>query len=383
MDRCDVLIAGGGPAGAACAARLARAGVDVLVVDRRPFPRDKVCAGWITPAVIDELEIDCAAYAAAGRVLQPFMGFRTSVMGKKEVDARYDEVVSYGIRRCEFDHFLLERAGARTRLGLAVERVERRGERLVVNGEIEAALVIGAGGHFCPVARFLGAGRDSGDAVIAAQEVEFELEERERAETSVAPELPELYFCEDLRGYAWVVRKGNFLNVGLGRQASGGFAAHLARFVAWAQARGKAPKTLGARFRGHAYLLYGEHARTILADGVLLIGDAAGLAYAQSGEGIRPAIESGLLAAEAVIAARGRYDRARLEPYRAALAARFGRGGGLANGGLARLLPAAIVRILAEKLIGNAWFARHVLVDRWFLHRHEAPLLLDAAPLPA
>jgi len=49
----DVLIVGAGPAGASCAWRLKRAGLSVALVDKSRFPRDKVCAGWITPAVVD------------------------------------------------------------------------------------------------------------------------------------------------------------------------------------------------------------------------------------------------------------------------------------------------------------------------------------------
>jgi flavin-dependent dehydrogenase len=58
MDTCDVLIVGGGPAGSACAWALHRAGVDTVVMDRATFPRDKVCAGWITRQVIAELDLD-------------------------------------------------------------------------------------------------------------------------------------------------------------------------------------------------------------------------------------------------------------------------------------------------------------------------------------
>ena len=49
---CDALIVGGGPAGSSCARQLRRAGLDVLIMDKQEFPRDKVCAGWITPAVV-------------------------------------------------------------------------------------------------------------------------------------------------------------------------------------------------------------------------------------------------------------------------------------------------------------------------------------------
>ena len=52
MENCDVLIVGGGPAGSSCARQLHRHGMDVMVMDKASFPRDKVCAGWITPAVL-------------------------------------------------------------------------------------------------------------------------------------------------------------------------------------------------------------------------------------------------------------------------------------------------------------------------------------------
>ena len=75
MENCDVLIVGGGPAGASCAWALQRAGLDVAVLDQAQFPRDKVCAGWITPPVLTALEIDPQDYGR-DRVLQPIKGFR-------------------------------------------------------------------------------------------------------------------------------------------------------------------------------------------------------------------------------------------------------------------------------------------------------------------
>ena len=58
MERADVLIVGGGPAGSSCAEALVAAGRDVLVLDRVAFPRDKACAGWITPDVVSALRLD-------------------------------------------------------------------------------------------------------------------------------------------------------------------------------------------------------------------------------------------------------------------------------------------------------------------------------------
>jgi len=71
MDSCDVLVVGGGPAGSTCAGRLVRAGLDVVVIDKSSFPRDKVCAGWITPEVVRLLELDLPAYAKGRKSRKP------------------------------------------------------------------------------------------------------------------------------------------------------------------------------------------------------------------------------------------------------------------------------------------------------------------------
>jgi flavin-dependent dehydrogenase len=158
MQTCDVLIVGGGPAGSACAWRLKRHGVDVLVMDRAVFPRDKVCAGWITPQVVSALDLDLADYAR-DRVLQPISGFRTGPMRGRLLEIRFDDVVSYAIRRWEFDHYLLQRSGARLSTGKAVAGLEREAGGWIVNGTVCTPMLVGAGGHNSPVARHLAAKR--------------------------------------------------------------------------------------------------------------------------------------------------------------------------------------------------------------------------------
>lgn len=111
MDVCDVLIVGAGPAGRSGAWKLRDSGLRVVILDRQSFPRDKVCGGWITPPVVEELEIDLEEYSG-GHVLQNIHGFRTSRMGSREVETDYGRPISYGIRRCEFDDFLLKRCRA-------------------------------------------------------------------------------------------------------------------------------------------------------------------------------------------------------------------------------------------------------------------------------
>ena len=88
MIRCDAFVVGGGPAGSTCAWALRRAGWDVVVADRARFPRDKVCAGWLTPDVFRLLELDPSEYRASGATLQEIAGFRTGVLGAPLVETR-------------------------------------------------------------------------------------------------------------------------------------------------------------------------------------------------------------------------------------------------------------------------------------------------------
>jgi geranylgeranyl reductase family protein len=375
VDTCDVLIVGGGPAGSSCAWRLRESGLDVRILDRRKFPRNKVCGGWITPAVLQELSITPQEYAA-GRVFQPITGFRTSRMGDLEVETRYDTPVSYGIRRWEFDHYLLARSGARVLDGEPLERLERRGDVWICNDRLRARVLIGAGGHFCPVARHLGA-RLGAEPIVAAQELEVLLDERQARECSVRAEIPELYFCADLKGYGWCFRKDNVLNVGLGRLDARKLGAHVDSFVRWLKRGRKVPADFPDTFQGHAYLLYGWAERRIAGDGVLVVGDAAGLAYPQSGEGIRPAVESGLIAGGLLAASGGRFTPELAREYRRALEKRFGAPERDWAARLASRVPAGLVTAVGRRLLATRWFARRVVIDHWFLHRDQPALAVS------
>jgi flavin-dependent dehydrogenase len=369
MDSCDVLIVGGGPAGSSCAWKLRKAGLDVTIIDKARFPRDKVCGGWITLAVLQELEIDPREYSRE-RVFQHILGFRTSLLGDSAVTTRYEAPVSYGIRRCEFDDFLLRRSGARIVDGIPLERLERVAGGWIANEWYKAPLVVGAGGHFCPVARFLGATLGS-ETIVAAQEIEFLMNDNQRSQCAVQPELPELYFCADMKGYGWCFRKGDYLNIGLGRLDRHHLYQNVDGFLAYLKSARRVPNDTPDSWPGHAYLLYNTSTRCTAGDGIILVGDAAGLAYAQSGEGIRPAVESGLLAAEVILHAGGDYSRERLQRYRDRLVQRFGRAESHWTRRLSALVPDQGMASVARRLLGTPWFARKVLLDRWFLHSHE------------
>jgi menaquinone-9 beta-reductase len=359
MRHVDVLVAGGGPAGSTCAWALARAGATVLVMDAARFPRDKVCAGWITPRVLEILGLAPDDYRSHGLVMQEMTGFRTCVLPDRHpVSTRYESVVSYGVRRCEFDHFLLKRAGVTVLDGTAVSTLRRAERQWIVNDEVSAAMLVGASGQFCPVARRLNP--PSRDGLVIAREIELQIDS---SRCSVEGHLPELYFCRDLDGYGWAVRKGDVLNVGFGRRTARGFQPQVREFAAWLSATRTLPERAldPARWRGHAYRLRGVTPR-VAAEDVLLIGDAAGLAWAESGEGIAPAVESAAIAARTIVTGGGRFAAADAPAYAQAI-------GATAKAGLA--LPAPVARTLLRVPL----VARYAL-DRWFLR-------VSAAAAPA
>ncbi len=390
METCDVLIVGGGPSGSSCAWKLRQSGLNVVILDKAQFPRHKVCAGWITPPVIDELKLDIDDYGQR-LVLQPITRFLTGLIGGREVETSYDKVVSYGIRRCEFDDYLLRRSAAHLRLGETFRSIRREGTEWVVNDALRAPIVIGAGGHFCPVARhFQTASKVSTETsskhdehstangerpelpVVMAQEVEFEMTAAQLERCTVQPERPELFFCPDLKGYGWIFRKGNWLNIGLGREGEEHLSAHVNAFVEILKQSGKIPLDIPGPFRGHAYKLRTALPNRVVPEGILLIGDAAGLADQQSGEGIRPAIESGLLAAATIIEVQ-RSEHGKLAPVLAGkMRARFGSTS--TTNRLTACIPNAMTQLAARWLMRSPWFTRRVLLDHWFLHA-ETPLL--------
>jgi flavin-dependent dehydrogenase len=292
------------------------------------------------------------------------------VIGSRhDVAITYRRPVSYGIRRCEFDHYLLERSRARLHLGATVAGIRKEGAQWVVNERIKAPLLVGAGGHFCPVARMLNPGIENGPVVVA-REAEFPIEAARAGEFAIEPDTPELYFCADLKGYGWGFGKQGYLNLGLGRLDRREAPAAARAFLDYLRARRKITSGSTGTWRGHAYLLSDSRRRQIVADGVMLLGDAAGLAYPHSGEGIRPAVESGLLAASTIVESGRSFSFDRLRRYQERLGERFG------PPATARepQSPSRVALTAALGLLHVPWFVRHVVLDRWFLRAAEPAL---------
>lgn len=364
----DAIIVGGGPGGSTAAWQLARAGLRPLVLDAAVFPRVKLCAGWVTPRALADLEIDPEKYPLT---IQAFSACVLAFEGARH-ETRWRQPASYGIIRREFDHYLLERAaaaGADVRWGIRVTSVEVGADGVAVEterGRFEAPVVIGAGGHRCPVARALGAVSER-EEVVVAQESETRLPPERVAALERFMEAPEIYIEPDLRGYGWYFPKQDFVNVGIGCTGGAG-AALLERrdaLVAQLRASGRLPADLPIEpFKGHAYVVRRQAPRRLSGERFCLVGDAAGLARDLSGEGIGPAIRSGRLAAAAVTAFL--HQGAPLEAYAREVVALYGPGEpGWLGRRLARV-PDAVARLIVRLVLGSAAARRRVVFDSIF-----------------
>lgn len=266
--------------------------MSVLVLDRAEFPRTKLCAGWITPQVVEDLELDVKTYPLS------FLSFDRLELNWRGLRFR-KKTVQHSIRRYEFDDYLLNRSGADV-LTHKVRKIEQQGSRIVIDGLFSCDYLVGAGGTSCPVYKTFFHERSPRvkDLQIATYEHEFAYDWQD--------DECKLWFSEDgLPGYAWYVPKGRgYVNVGLGGKADAMKSKSLRlqdfwnRFVNKLEERGLVK---GADYdpSGYSYYLRGR-VDTVRQGNVFIVGDSVGLASKDLGEGIGPAVRSAILAAAAI-----------------------------------------------------------------------------------
>lgn len=292
MNHHQVIIVGGGPAGAACAGELVKAGLDCVILDKARFPRQKVCAGWITPAVLNDLGLPPSHYPYG---LSEFPSLRIK-LGSIPFSLRGPQ---YAIRRIEFDDWLLKRSGAEV-IQHEVKQILTEADRYLIDGRYSADYLVGAGGTLCPVYQhFFKEDSPRDGSQIAALEEEYEADWQD-------PVCRLWFFQGGLPGYAWYVPKtGGYVNIGLGGNAAAlnergkSLREHWEQFAAYLVAA-RLVEHRSFNPRGYTYYLRGA-ASTFNKNHLYLVGDSAGLSTLDMGEGIGPAIRSGLLAARSIL----------------------------------------------------------------------------------
>jgi geranylgeranyl reductase family protein len=324
MRNFDVFIVGAGPAGSATAIGLARIGYEVALVDKKTFPREKLCGDFVNPinwAVFRDLGVaDRVVAEPHGEV----SGFRITNSSGREADARFgsrDRSMGLGLRRAALDQLLAQRAaelGATTCLGRRIERLSRTAQGWQVKIEEEnwqAKVLIGADGRNSWVAQQLGLNRS---AAVQGHSIGFQ--SRLRCPGATGGQI-EIHLFPG--GYAGVVGLGDgTITLGMAidkRQLGGERGADF--LFSKVLAQNPYLKEIIARSDGAAELhsVYPVYfpARRCVDDGALLVGDAARVSEPVTGEGIYFAMRSGLLAAETIDLAlrRGNLGAAGLAGY--------------------------------------------------------------------
>ena len=345
----DVIIAGAGPAGAICAAYLAKAGVDVLLLDKDIFPRDKACGDMACEGIVSHLE--------KLEAVEAMDAMSTCLRRIKLMSGQDSEAVipfeCYCAPRFELDKLLLDTAagwGAEIRQGCRVldvvrERGAVKGVKVRFRGEeavLRSKLVIGADGADSVVAKALGVMEEKSDGMWLAQRAYFKGVKLDR---SLAKNQYDTYgiFAFDSQvtpGYFWILPVGKdgvkrgICNVGMAVQGRDRYKGDPleTRFEKWVDSSEK----ISAMFEGAEQL--GSWKGGKLSDitqgtkkageGYILIGDAGSLMIPLFNDGLSAAADSAKAAADTAVAALRRNnfsERLLLNGYEAALENQCGR----------------------------------------------------------
>ena len=293
----DVIVVGGGPAGASAAREAARAGVSVLLVERERLPRYKLCGGGLIGPAQSALP--------AGMNFEPLDSISAvtfTLKGGFSRTRRSSTPAMKMIYRRDFDAELVRvasAAGACILEGVAVRAVEEtQGGVLLATdfGELKADLAIGADGSASRLGQYVGAKFDQVDVGL---EMEIPVSGGRR---SMWEHRVHLDWGPVSGSYGWVFPKGDFLTVGviLDRRRGEVAKKYLHDFVKQVGLADISP----SRSAGHLTRCRSEDS-PLRRGNVLLCGDAAGLLEPWTREGISFALRSGTLAGRAVALGSG------------------------------------------------------------------------------
>ncbi|MBK7722577.1 MAG: geranylgeranyl reductase family protein [Austwickia sp.] len=355
-ESADVIVVGAGPGGSTTAAYLAMHGLDVLLLEKGTFPRDKVCGDGLTPRAVRELIH--LGVPTEGWVRNK--GLRI-VGGGHRLQLDWPDVAEfppYGMvrRRAVLDETLARFAAARgARLlertnvtaairadgangpitGVLAKVMDERGRATGATRTFRAPVVVAADGNSSRIS--LAMGREKREDRPMGVAVRTYYESPSRTDDDYLESWLELWVPADphadpaslrdpatkkilLPGYGWLFGTGDGMtNIGLGMlDTSPAFGTVdykdvLRRWVATMPAQWTcSDDTRTAPIRGAA-LPMAFNRQPLYADGLLLVGDAGGMVNPFNGEGIDYAMESGRIAAEIIAQALARGDAAHRE----------------------------------------------------------------------
>jgi len=274
----DLIVIGGGPAGASAAREGARLGLRVLLIEKERFPRYKPCGGALSERARSYLGFRIPDEVIDAEISRLRIFFRDRC-----AEISRSERLSTLVTRSVFDEMLLRRAedaGAEVLLGRRAKEISERGEyvRIRAGDTYEGRILVIADGHTGVLSRKIRP-RDAMTGMCLVTEVS--------AENS--SDRMEIHFGEAYMGYAWVFPHGSYLSVGAGGLRSSNIRGTMERLMNSRGFRGK--------IHGHTIPLSGPSGY-IAGRRTMLCGDSAGMVDPFTGEGIAYALRSGQIAAE-------------------------------------------------------------------------------------
>jgi geranylgeranyl reductase family protein len=290
----DLVVVGAGPAGAATAlgALQADPGLQVALLDRHDFPRDKPCGDGIAPHVVDLLR----GVGVTGIVDDQVPVQRLRLLrGDLEVD-RTMARAAYVVPRKVFDHRLVEaaKAAGADLVRHRVRALDVHQQAVTIDDNFTARVVVGADGAHSVVRRALGGG--PGPMALALRGYAPTSPGRSGAQVIV-------FGTSRQPSYAWSFDRGDgWANVGYGESLSNRVRLTRAQLLARLDSLLPGAADGGKLWRAHHLPLSSRSLRPPPGR-VLLAGDAAGLVNPMTGEGIYYAVATGLLAGRAAAAA--------------------------------------------------------------------------------
>ncbi|MDZ7675893.1 MAG: geranylgeranyl reductase family protein [Acidimicrobiales bacterium] len=316
-QRADVVVVGAGPAGAAAAISLARAGRDVIVVDKAAFPRDKCCGDGLTALALrlsERLGLDPTTIPSWMPVDAATVSGPPTPSNPRGHSVRFPLPPGPGVhaavaRRSEYDAALVDlarRAGATVLEGHALQGATEEDDRVTLDvagvGRLHTRYVVAADGMWSPTRKALGLGEPGYRGEWHAFRAYFrDVSEQAQRELFV------LFETDLLPGYAWSFPVGDgTANFGFGVQRGAKVAVGEMRAV-WDDLlqRPRVREILGpdavAEARHTAWPIPARIDRLPRTGRrTFFVGDAAAATDVMTGEGIGQALLTGMLAAEAI-----------------------------------------------------------------------------------
>ena len=292
----DCIIVGAGPAGSSAAYHLAKQGHSVLVLEKANFPREKSCGGGVSPAIAQWFDFDFSP-VVQNQVSQVKYTFKMGDPAEVELQG---VTPMWMVQRGQFDNFLMEQAtgkGAEFKSGVEVTGASLQGETWQVqtnNGTFEGKYLIAADGANSSVAKLLGM---DVTPTVAAASLQIPGDVSDRRKTTAFFDFGSLK-----NGFMWCFPKadGYSFSAAYVRDSKGKSEELKKQLTKYAESFNLDASQ--GEYQEHALNLW-QKDRALHSDRALLVGEAAGMVDPLIGEGIRPAMFTGVKAADAIMAA--------------------------------------------------------------------------------